>query len=62
MLNLARAMGTTGSVGSPGCIFEMESILLLSDQQLEKSSQIKRKKPRKQGRCRGIFLLDLAPV
>ena len=28
------SMGTTGSVGSPGCIFEMESILLLPDQQL----------------------------
>ena len=27
-------MGTTGSVGSPGFIFEMESILLLLDQQL----------------------------
>ena len=28
------SVGTTGSVGSPGCIFEMESILLLPDQQL----------------------------
>ena len=27
-------MGTTGSVGSPRCIFEMESILLLPDQPL----------------------------
>ena len=28
------SVGTTGSVGSPGCIFEMESILLFPDQQL----------------------------
>ena len=28
------SMRTTRSVGSPGCIFEMESILLLLDQQL----------------------------
>ena len=27
-------VGTIGSVGSPGCIFEMEYILLLHDQQL----------------------------
>ena len=28
------SVGTTGSVGSPGCIFQMESRLLLLDQQL----------------------------
>ena len=28
------SMGTIGSVGSPRCIFEMESILLLPDQQV----------------------------
>ena len=28
------SMGTTSNAGSPGCIFEMESILLLPDQQL----------------------------
>ena len=28
------SVGTIGSVGSPRCIFEMESILLLPDQQV----------------------------
>ena len=40
------SMGTTGNVGSPRCIFEIESILLLLDQQLGEKQQDQKEEAR----------------
>ena len=56
------SMGAIGGVGSPGCIFEMEPILLLLDQRLGEKQSNQKEEARKIGRCREIFLLDLVHV
>ena len=41
------SVGTTGSVGSLGCIFEMEPILLLPDQQLGEKQPYQKQEAKK---------------